>query len=72
MTRAKTRLWRVQAFLLADYTGESEDVPYQPAYFYREKDADRQVQELRRSFAPGMVRIEKAVDHNEPENTEST
>jgi hypothetical protein len=53
---AKPR-WRVQAFLLADYTGTTEK-PYGPQYFASRRAARKCYRELQDSFGPNMVRIE--------------
>jgi hypothetical protein len=49
--------WRVQAFLLADYTGTTEK-PYGPQYFASHRAARKCYRELQDSFGPNMARIE--------------
>lgn len=58
--------WRVQAFLLA---GPAEPYPYQPTYHRWRWQANRQIRELERSFAPGAVKVQVERSDSKPLNS---
>jgi len=52
------RRWRVQAFMLPDWTGRSEDIPFAPSFYLTRRGAEAQVRRLGMSMAPGLGRVE--------------